>query len=184
MRSGISRRLARQPKRTRRRAIERLISRVLDRFGAAKSAEKALERALEAAPRDKRQPAATIGQIVGRAFVKGDLAARARRSLRGLGGGARSRRHRLLRALGPLPRAPAARARATTRPSASSLGAADDPRWIGRVAAFGAGKLKAEQLVAAAQTPTQKTEALFYAAMDRKASGDAKGADEGLRSRS
>src|SRR5262249_45187700 len=55
--------------------VERLISRVLDRFGAAKSAEKALERALEAAPRDKRQAAATIGQIVGRAFVRGDLVA-------------------------------------------------------------------------------------------------------------
>jgi len=58
-----------------RARVERLISRVLDRFGAAKSAEKALERALEAAPRDKRQAAATIGQIVGRAFVRGDLAA-------------------------------------------------------------------------------------------------------------
>jgi cellulose synthase operon protein C len=59
--------------------------------------------------------------------------------------------------------------------------ASNDPRWIGKVAAFGAGKIKAEQLIAAAQTPTQKTEALFYAAMDKRVSGDAKGADEALR---
>jgi hypothetical protein len=59
--------------------------------------------------------------------------------------------------------------------------AADDPRWIGRIAAFGAGKMKGEELVAAAQTPTQKTEALFYAAMDRKISGDPKGADDYLK---
>ena len=61
------------------------------------------------------------------------------------------------------------------------LGASDDPRWIGKIAAFGAGKIKASDLVAAAKTPTQKTEALFYAAMDRKISGDTKGADEGLK---
>ena len=35
--------------------------------------------------------------------------------------------------------------------------------------------------VASAKTPTQKTEAVFYAAMDRRASGDAKGADVGLK---
>ena len=60
-----------------RARIERLIARALDRFGdasARSSAMKALERALEAAPRDKRQSAATIGQIVARAFVKNDLA--------------------------------------------------------------------------------------------------------------
>jgi hypothetical protein len=59
--------------------------------------------------------------------------------------------------------------------------AATDARWIGKIAAFGLGKLKAEQLLAAAQTPTQKTEALFYVALDKKVTGDAKGGDELLR---
>ncbi|MBX3214410.1 MAG: hypothetical protein KF850_20410 [Labilithrix sp.] len=163
-----------------RARVERLISRVLDRFGAAKSAEKALERALEAAPRDKRQAAATIGQIVGRAFVRGDLAAAreglARGQIAELG-----REDIVYDALWV--RLLERQQRDAKDPTAERilLGASDDPRWIGRIAAFGAGKLKATDLVAGATTPTQKTEALFYAAIDRKVSGDAKGADEGLR---
>lgn len=163
-----------------RARVERLISRVLDRFGAAKSAEKALERALEAAPRDKRQTAATVGQIIGRAFLRGDLAA-AREAL-GRGQAAELGRDdivydalwvRLLER----------QQRATSDSIAERIlaGATDDPRWIGKIAAFGAGKLKAADLVALADTPVQKTEALFYAAIDRRLSGDTKGADEALR---
>ena len=163
-----------------RARVERQISRVLDRFGAAKSAEKALERALEAAPRDKRQAAATIGQIVGRAFVRGDLAA-AREGLARGQSAELGRDDIVYDALWV--RMLERQQRATNDSTAEKilLGAADDPRWIGKIAAFGAGKIKANDLVAAAQTPTQKTEALFYAAMDRKISGDTKGADEGLK---
>lgn len=163
-----------------RARVELLISRVLDRFGAAKSAEKALERALEAAPRDKRAAAATIGQIIGRAFVRGDLAA-ARDGLARAQGAELGREDLVYDAIWV--RLLERQQRDAKDPTAERilLGAADDPRWIGRVAAFGAGKIKAADLVAAAQTPTQKTEALFYAAMDRKISGDAKGADEGLK---
>ncbi len=160
--------------------VERLIARVLDRFGAVQSAQKALERALEAAPRDKRQTAATIGQLVARAFVKGDLA------------GARDALSRGLAA--ELPREDVVyyalwvqllerqqKARGDNFAERVLLQASDDPRWIGRVAAFGAGKLKGGELASAAQTPTQKTEALFYQAMERRLTGDAKGADEALR---
>ena len=163
-----------------RARVERLISRVLDRFGAAKSAEKALERALEAAPRDKRQAAATIGQIIGRAFVRGDLVA-AREGLARAQAAELGREDLVYDAIWV--RLLERQQRDAKDPTADRilLGAADDPRWIGKVAAFGAGKIKAADLVAAAQTPTQKTEALFYAAMDRKISGDAKGADEGLK---
>jgi tetratricopeptide (TPR) repeat protein len=163
-----------------RARIERLIARALDRFGAGSSAMKALERALEAAPRDKRQSAATIGQIVGRAFVKGDLAGARDGLSRGLGA--------------ELPREDivyyAIWVRVLERQMKQSgestadrvlVEAASDPRWIGRVAAFGAGRLKAQELLAAAQTPTQKTEALFYSAMDRRISGDQKGADDALK---
>ncbi|MBX3186251.1 MAG: hypothetical protein KF819_04515 [Labilithrix sp.] len=163
-----------------RARIERLIARALDRFGAAPSAMKALERALEAAPRDKRQAAATIGQIIARAFVKNDLAGARDGLARGLGA--------------ELPREDIVYyamwvrfLEKQTKAGGESVAervlaqAADDPRWIGRVAAFGAGKIKAEQLVSAAQTPTQKTEALFYSAMDRKLAGDSKGADDFLK---
>lgn len=163
-----------------RARVERLISRVLDRFGAAKSAEKALERALEAAPRDRRQAAATIGQIIGRAFVRGDLAA-AREGLQRAQAQELGRDDLVYDALWV--RLIERQQRASDDPSAERIlvGAEGDPRWIGKIAAFGAGKIKAADLVAQAQTPTQKTEALFYAAMDRKVSGDTKGADEGLR---
>lgn len=163
-----------------RARIERLIARALDRFGAGSSAMKALERALEAAPRDKRQSAATIGQIVGRAFVKGDLAGARDGLARGLT--AELPREDIVyyaiwvRVLERQVKAPGESAAERVL-----VDAAADPRWIGRVAAFGAGKLKAQDLVAAAQTPTQKTEALFYAAMDRRIAGDAKGADDFLK---
>ncbi len=163
-----------------RARIERLIARALDRFGAGSSASKALERALEAAPRDKRQAAATIGQIVGRAFVKNDLAA-ARDGL-GRGLSAELPREDLVyyaiwvRVLERQMKTPGESMAEKVLTDAST-----DPRWIGRVASFGAGKLKAQDLVAAAQTPTQKTEALFYTAMDKRISGDVKGADDALR---
>jgi hypothetical protein len=163
-----------------RARIERLIARALDRFGAGSSAMKALDRALEAAPRDKRQAAATIGQIVGRAFLKNDLPGARDGLARGVGS--------------ELPREDIVyyaiwvrvlerQLKATGESTAERVlaEAAGDPRWIGRVAAFGAGKLRAQELIAAAQTPTQKTEALFYSAMDRRIAGDAKGADDFLR---
>lgn len=163
-----------------RARVERLIARALDRFGAAASASKALERALEASPRDKRQAAATIGQIVGRAFVRSDLP------------NARSGLSRGLSA--ELPREDIVyyavwvrlleRSLKATGESVAEkvlLEASSDPRWIGRVAQFGAGKLKAKDLLGAAQTPTQKTEALFYSAIERRVGGDAKGAEEYLK---
>ncbi len=163
-----------------RARVERLISRVLDRFGASKSAEKALERALEAAPRDKRQAAATIGQIIGRAFVRSDLAA-ARDGLARAQAAELGREDLVYDAVWVRLLERQQRDAKDQTAERILLGASDDPRWIGKVAAFGAGKIKAADLVAAAQSPTQKTEALFYAAMDRKISGDAKGADEGLK---
>ncbi len=166
-----------------RARIERLIARALDRFGdtsARSSALKALDRALEAAPRDKHQAAATIGQIVGRAFVRNDLAGARDGLTRGVG--AELPREDLVY-YAMWVRALERQQKATGESLAERVlvEASGDPRWIGRVAAFGAGKLKANELVAAAQTPTQKTEALFYTAMDRRAAGDARGADEQLK---
>lgn len=169
-----------------RARIERLIARALDRFGAGTSAMKALDRAMEAAPRDKRQSAATIGQIVGRAFVRNDLAG-ARDGLARALSAELAREDLVYYALWVRVLERQAKPGANvTRPGESAAervlaDASTDPRWIGRVAAFGAGKLKAEELIAAAQTPTQKTEALFYAAMDRRLAGDAKAADGFLK---
>ncbi len=162
-----------------RARIERLIARALDRFGAGSSATKALDRAMEAAPRDKRQAAATVGQIVSRAFVKGDLASARDGLLRGLAAEL-PREDIVYYALWVRILERQTKAAGESAAERVLAQAAEDPRWIGRVAAFGAGKMKADQLVAAATSPTQKTEALFYSAMDRRLAGDAKGADDFL----
>jgi tetratricopeptide (TPR) repeat protein len=163
-----------------RARIERLIARALDRFGAGASALKALERAMEAAPRDKRQAAATVGQIVGRAFVKGDVAAARDGLARGLGAEL-GREDIVYYALWVRLLERQTKASGESIAEKVLLEASGDPRWIGRIAAFGAGKLSARDLLAQAQTAPQKTEAAFYAAMDRKIGGDTRGADEGLK---
>lgn len=163
-----------------RARAERLLSRVLDRFGANQPAERALERALEAAPRDKRQAAATVGQIVARAFVRGDLRGAREGLRRGLVFDLEAEDLvyyalwvRLLER----------QLRAPTDGTADKVfeSMTGESRWLAKLAAFGAGKLKPDQLVAEAKSPAQRTEALFYAAMDRRALGDAKGADDVLR---
>lgn len=163
--------------------IERLVARALDRFGASARAEKALDRALEATPRDKRQAAATVGQMVSRAYLRGDLAG-ARDAL-GRGLGADLAREDVVYYAMWVRALERANTSAKTPPDPTAeralAQAEGDPRWIGRVAAFGAGKLKPDALLAAAKTPSQKAEATFYVALDKRASGDAKGAEELFR---
>ncbi len=158
-----------------RARVERTLSRVLDRFGAAQPAQRALDRAFDAAPRNKPQAAATVGLIVARAFVSGDLAAARDGLQRGLAADLEDEDlvyyalwvHLLER------QRHAAGDGALERIFARAL---DDAGWIGRLAGFGAGVVKADALIASAKTPAEKTEALFYAAMDRRAAGDAQGA--------
>jgi tetratricopeptide (TPR) repeat protein len=162
-----------------RARVERVLGQVLSRFGADKPAQRAFERSLDAAPRDKVQVSATLGVAIARAFVRGDLAAAREgleRSLMAELDDGDLVYHalwvRLLeRQLRQKPSAAVDRVFATI---------ADDGRWIGKLAAFGAGKIKADELVRSAKTEVQRTEALFYSAMDRRASGDTKGADEAL----
>ncbi len=163
-----------------RARVERLLARVLDRFGATKPAQRALERAFDAAPRDKRQGAATVGQLVGRAFVRGDLPAARDGLARGL---AADLDNDDLVYYALWVRLLERQLKAKTDGTAERVfaGSIESGRWIGKIAQFGAGTLKADELLAAAKTPAQKTEALFYSAMDRRAAGDAAGADATLR---
>lgn len=161
-----------------RARIERTLARVLDRFGADKPANRALERALDAAPRDRRQAAATIGQLVSRAFLRQDLKG-AREALgRGLaldiepdGLVYEAVWVRLLeRQMKVTPMDPAAERILT-------YAAKTDLRWPGKIAAFGLGTISADDLRAAAKTPAQQTEALFYAAVAQRSQGDARAND-------
>src|SRR5262249_21815955 len=124
-----------------RARVERLLSRVLDRFGQPVPAQRALERALEAAPRDKRQAAATVGQLVGRAFVKGDLKAAREGLQRGLAAELDNDDLvyyalwvRLLERQLKVPTDGVAE-----RVFASAV---DSGRWTGKIAQFGAGQIK------------------------------------------
>jgi tetratricopeptide (TPR) repeat protein len=163
-----------------RARVERVLARVLDRFGAAQPAQRALERAYAAAPGDKRQAAQTIEQLVGRAFVRGDIAA------------AREGLQRALNAdLGDddlvyfalWVRLLERQLHVTTDgvPDRVFSSARDDSRWVTTLARFGAGKMKGDDLIARASTSIQKYEALFYDAMDHRAAGDTKGGDDLLR---
>ncbi len=163
-----------------RARIERGIARALDRFGATVPATRALDRALEAAPHDKRQAAATVGQQVARALVLGDLKTARDALQKGLAydldTGDLVYYAMWVRILERQAKVPG-----DGMAERLLVQIKDDPRWQGKIASFGLGLVKSEDLIAAAQSPAQKAEALFYGAMLLRAQGDAKGGDDGLR---
>jgi tetratricopeptide (TPR) repeat protein len=175
-----------------RARVERTLARVLDRFGADAPAQRALERAYAAAPGDKHQAAQTIELVIGRAFVRGDLAA-ARDGLQHAIAADLDSDDLVYFALwvrllerqlrvptdGSPDRVFASRG-GDEKPAAADKGA-DKGGWVSTLARFGEGKLKGDELIARAATPIQKYEALFYDAMDHRASGDTKGGDDLLR---
>lgn len=163
-----------------RARVERVLSRVLDRFGAAQPAQRALERAYAAAPGDKRQVTQTVELVVGRAFVRGDLAA-AREGLQRALAADLDDSDLVYFALWV--RLLERQLHAPTDGAAERVFASvpEDGRWVATLARFGEGKLKGDELIARATTPIQKYEALFYDAMDHRAAGDTKGGDDLLR---
>ena len=163
-----------------RARIERTLARVLDRFGADKPALRALERAYAAGAGDKNQASLTIGQIVGRAFVRGELPA-ARDGLQRAIDADLDADDMVYLALWVRLLERQLRAHQESATDRVFSRVVDDGRWTAKLAAFGLGKLRPEDLVAAAKSASQRTEAMFYAAMDRRASGDTQGAMDGLR---
>jgi hypothetical protein len=167
-----------------RARAEQVFSRVLDRFGAGEKARQALERAFEAAPHDKHQLAATLGQLVARAFVHKDLLAAHDGLSRALAAELGDEEvvyyalwvHLLEKQL-KKPQDP------TRDALAASVFARipDDGHWVGKLAAYGAGKLPASQLPAFAKTEAEKTEAAFYQVMDARATTGADLGNAGLR---
>ncbi|MDP9003150.1 MAG: hypothetical protein M3O46_23920 [Myxococcota bacterium] len=163
-----------------RARVERVLARVLDRFGAVQPAQRALERAYAAAPGDKRQATQTIELLVGRAFVRGDLAA-ARDGLQRAVAVDLQEDDLVYFALWVRLLERQLRIPTDGTSDRVFVSVPDDARWIATLARFGEGKRTSDELIAHASTPIQKYEALFYAAMDRRASGDTKGGDDMLR---
>jgi tetratricopeptide (TPR) repeat protein len=163
-----------------RARVERVLARVLDRFGAAQPAQRALERAYAAAPGDKHQATQTIELLIGRAFVRGDLAA-AREGLQRALSADLADDDLVYFALWVRLLERQLRKPTDGTPDRVFASVTEDSRWVATLARFGEGKLKGDELMTRAKTPIQKYEALFYAAMDRRASGDTKGGDDLLR---
>jgi tetratricopeptide (TPR) repeat protein len=163
-----------------RARAERVLARVLDRFGATAAGSKALERAFDAAPHDKNQASATLGIIVARGVVNNDLKA-AREGLKRAIAVDLADDDLIYVALWTRIVEKQTKAQPDGNAEHVFSSVLDDGRWIGRLAAYGSGRIKGEDLVASAKSPAQKTEALFYVAMDRRAAGDARGAEADLK---
>jgi tetratricopeptide (TPR) repeat protein len=163
-----------------RARVERVLARVLDRFGAAQPAQRALDRAYAAAPGDKRQAAQTIELVIGRAFVRGDVAA-ARDGLQHALAADLDADDLVYFALWVRLLERQLRVPTDGTPDRVFASMGDDGRWTTTLARFGEGKLKGDALIARATTPIQRYEALFYDAMDRRATGDTKGGNDLLR---
>jgi tetratricopeptide (TPR) repeat protein len=164
-----------------RARVEQVLARVLDRFGAKEKAQQALERAFEATPHDKRQIAATLGQVVARAFVRKDLLAAHDGLTRAIAAELGDDEvvyyalwvHLLEKQL-----------KRSNDPTPDRVFASipDDGHWVGKLAAYGSGKLHASDLLGLARTKAEKTEATFYQVMDARTSGQSDPGDAGLRS--
>jgi tetratricopeptide (TPR) repeat protein len=163
-----------------RARVERVLARVLDRFGAAQPAQRALERAYAAAPGDKHQATQTMELVIGRAFVRGDLAV-ARAGLQRALAADLDDDDLVYFALWVRLLERQLRIPTDGTPDRVFVSVPDDGRWVSRLARFGEGKLKGDDLIARAATAIQKYEALFYSAMDHRATGDTKGGDDLLR---
>jgi tetratricopeptide (TPR) repeat protein len=163
-----------------RARVERAIARVYDRFGLAKQTDEAITRALEATPHDKTQLAATLALAGSRAVVRGDVRAVRDALSRAVGANLEDDdlvyfalwEHAVERMQHVVTDGVGDRVLAAI---------ADDGSWTAKLAAFGAGRLKGDDLVAAAGSPAKKVEALFYVALDRRSHGDRAGADEGFK---
>ncbi|MCS6901167.1 MAG: hypothetical protein RMJ98_15960 [Myxococcales bacterium] len=159
---------------------ERLLARVLERLGDDSGASRASERALLLTRGDPRQFAVTALETMARAYVTRDL--RAARKIGQESFGVQLRDDELVyialwllileRELGARPDGTAARLLDSVE---------QGPRWSGRLAAWASGKLSDQALAAAARTPGQRTEALFYRSLAQRAAGKATDAEAGLR---
>jgi tetratricopeptide (TPR) repeat protein len=161
--------------------VEQVLARVLDRFGAKEKAQQALERAFEATPHDKRQIAATLGQVVARAFVRKDLLAAHDGLTRAIASELGDDEIVYYALWVHLLEKQLKRANDPT-PGRVFASIPDDGHWVGKLAAYGAGKLPASDLLGLARTKAEKTEATFYQVMDARTSGQGDPGDAGLRS--
>jgi tetratricopeptide (TPR) repeat protein len=160
-----------------RARAERLLGRVLDGYGDAPGARRALERAIEIAAGNRPALSAAMLDAVGRALVRRDVASARAAIQRGIDADVSEEDlvyvglwlHFLERDLGVKPDGTVDRALRVP---------ADRSSWTAKLAAWASGKLSDTDLGTLAQSPAQKIEARFYAALAGKVAGQPTAAAE------
>ncbi len=158
---------------------ERLLARVLEYYGDQRAVRRATERAFEAAGSDPRLLTATVMDAARRGLTLSDLkVARSavERAVRaGMSGEDLVYPALWLQLLEKKLRVPSSSA---VEDAYSALD--DAPAWPTRLRAWATGRLTDAELLAAAKDRSQRTEAIFYAAMSRHAQGSDADAKAGL----
>lgn len=156
-------------------AVERMQARVYARFDAREQTKRALLLALEHASRDKQALSAVIAQVTAYALEVRDPDLARAALARGIDGGVSSGEliysalwTKLSEAPGKVPDPAIERIFSAHR---------DDPRWVGTIAQFGLGQMRAQDLRAKARTAAEKCEANFYSALDRRSRQESPDAD-------
>lgn len=162
-----------------RARAERLLGRVLDGYGDAKGAARALDRALQAAGSERPLLGATVLDAVGSAFVRQDVAA-ARAALKQGIEGDLGEDELVYAGLWLMFLERDLKVPTDGTAERALRVASDRGSWVGKLAAWAAGKLSDAELATAAQSTPQRVEAAFYMAVAKKVAGDP-GAEAKLR---
>jgi tetratricopeptide (TPR) repeat protein len=158
---------------------ERLLARVLEHYGDQRAVRRATERAFEAAGSDPRLLSATVMDAARRGLTLSDLtvarSAVERAVSAGMTGDDVVYPALWLQLLEKKLRVPSSGA------VEDAYSAIDDSAgWPSRLRAWATGRLTDAELLAAAKDRSQRTEAIFYAAMARHAQGSAEAAKAGF----
>lgn len=162
-----------------RSRAESLLARVLERYGDTSGAARAIERAFREAQEDKHQIAAIAIDCAARALVRKDVEAARFALSRALD--AKVDENDVVYVALWLSLVEKATKTKPDGSAAKALAGIQDERWAGRLASWGLGKLKDQELIDSARTPSQKTEAVFYAAMARRIAGELGESEKSLR---
>jgi hypothetical protein len=158
---------------------ERLLARVLEYYGEQRAVRRATERAFEAAGSDPRLLSATVMDAARRGLTLSDLtvarSAVERAVSAGMSGDDLVYPALWLQLLERQLRVPSSGA---VEDAYSSIDEASG--WPSRLRAWATGRLTDAELLAAAKDRSQRTEAIFYAAMARHAQGSSEDAKAGL----
>jgi tetratricopeptide (TPR) repeat protein len=151
---------------------ERLLARVLEHYGETAAVRRATERAFNASASDARELGATAIDSARGAFTRGDLQA-ARQAVQRAVEGSLPPEDTVYLALWL--RLLEQKLKIPSDGSVEGAFASMDgvSGWLGRLRAWGRGRISDAELIAQAKTASERTEATFYTAMSRRLRGDA-----------